>query len=76
LTRRAYPPFAFVGGECKRYVGNRNPQKMEVHDLDNERPQCDIDKIWHAEVVMFDQLDKAMKEGFKACPYCLPPPKL
>ncbi len=75
LTRRAYPPFAFVGAECKRYAGDKNPQKMEVHDLDNEKWECKIDKLWHAEVVMFDNLEKALKDGFRRCAHCLPAAK-
>jgi len=75
MPRRAYYPFAHVGRETKRYAGNRDATRMEVHDLDNETWQCQIDNLWHAHVVMFDKVEEALKEGFKRCPHCLPAAK-
>lgn len=68
-----------------RYLGNTN--KMEVHDLDNEKTkphQCQIDEIIAAHnrncignrggrVKNFepDTLDQARREGFDNCKYCI-----
>jgi len=68
-----------------RYLGNTN--KMEVHDLDNEKTephQCQIDEIIEAHnracannrrgrAVIFepDTLDQAHREGFDNCKYCI-----
>jgi len=56
----------------KRYLGNTN--KMEVHDLKNEQPQCQIDEIiaaGHAVVFTPDTLEQAHKEGFDNGAYCI-----
>lgn len=68
-----------------RYLGNIN--KMEVHDLDNEKTkphQCQIDEIIAANnrdvnnkcngrVKIFepDTLEQARREGFDNCTHCL-----
>ena len=67
--RRGKPTFG------RRYVGNRN--KMEVHDLDNEkiRPnQCQVDEIIAAgNAVIFepDTLEQAHREGYDNCVHCI-----
>lgn len=56
----------------KRFCGNIN--KKEVHDLDNETPQCWIDKIiaaGHAKKFYPDTLKQAHKEGYDNCAYCI-----
>ena len=56
----------------KRYLGNVH--KMEVHDLKNEQPQCQIDEIvraGHAVVFTPDTLEQAHKEGFDNGAYCI-----
>ncbi len=58
----------------KQFLGNSSPSKMEVHDLYNERPQCQIDEIIAAgNAVTFspDTLDQARSEGYDPCDYCL-----
>jgi hypothetical protein len=58
----------------KRYCGNTN--KMEVHDLDNEKTspsECQIDEIIaaeHAKAFDPDTLDQAHKEGYDNCASC------
>ena len=68
-----------------RYIGNTN--KMEVHDLDNEKTkpnQCQIDEIIAAHnrdcvnnrsgrVTIFepDTHDQARLEGFDNCEHCI-----
>ena len=51
-----------------RYCGNTHT--MEVHDLDNEQAQCQIDKIIEAELAMpFNKLCDA--DGYDNCPHCI-----
>ncbi|MBD3375246.1 hypothetical protein GF406_09440 [candidate division KSB1 bacterium] len=58
-----------------RYLGNNNPTgDREVHDLNNERAQCQIDKIIqnnHAVRFVPDTLSQARKEGFDPCEWCI-----
>jgi fido (protein-threonine AMPylation protein) len=56
----------------RQYLGNDN--KMEVHDLYNEKTQCQIDEIIaNNEAVGFDPdtLDQAHREGYDDGAYCL-----
>lgn len=58
----------------KRYLGNSNYKKMEVHDLLNEQTNCQIDEIIkarHAVVFEPDTLEQASKAGYDNCAYCL-----
>ena len=61
--------------EGKRYVGNSN--KMEVHDLDNEKTganECQIDDIItakHAVVFDPDTLDEAHRQGYDNRHHCI-----
>lgn len=58
----------------KRYLGNRSPSKKEVHDLRNEKPQCQIDEIIAAgNAVVFtpDSLDRADSEGYDNGYWCI-----
>lgn len=66
MSRRYYPPF-----NGKRYIGNSNTE--EVHDLDNENRNCQIDEIKTEHVVTFspDTLSQAHKEGYDNCAYCI-----
>jgi hypothetical protein len=56
----------------KRYLGNT--RKMEVHDLQNEKTQCQINEIINAgHAVGFnpDTLAQARSEGYDNCAYCI-----
>jgi hypothetical protein len=54
----------------ERYCGNVN--KYEVHDLDNEKTNCQIDEIIKAgHDKPFDMLDSAHKAGMDDCAWCL-----
>ncbi len=54
----------------ERYLGNKN--EMEVHDLDNEKSQCQIDKIIDAgNDVPFGTLAAAERQGYDRGAYCL-----
>ena len=55
-----------------RYLGNTNT--TEVHDLQNEQPNCQIDEILaagHAVGFRPDTLAQARSEGFDNCHYCI-----
>jgi hypothetical protein len=70
MARRYGPPTY-----GKRFVGNT--QKMEVHDLDNEKTganQCQIDEIIqanHATTFGPDTLAQAHSEGYDNCAHCI-----
>jgi hypothetical protein len=57
-----------------RYLGNSDPDHLEVHDLNNEKTQCQIDEIIAAgNAVIFspDTLDQAHAEGYDNCAHCI-----
>ena len=70
MARRGGPPTY-----GRRFVGNKN--KMEVHDLDNEKTgsnECQIDEIikaGHAVIFLPDSLNQAHSEGYDNCAYCV-----
>jgi putative aminopeptidase FrvX len=54
----------------KKYLGNTNTK--EVHDLDNEQPQCQINEIIsHRHDVYFDNHEDAKAQGFDNGHFCL-----
>ena len=57
----------------ERYIGNAN--KMEAHDLDNEKigaNQCQIDEIIRAgHDRPFNTLEQAHRAGYDNCAYCI-----
>lgn len=57
----------------KRFIGNSNPDHFEVHDLDKENTNCQINEIKHHHIVTFtpDTLEKAEEKGFDRCAWCL-----
>jgi hypothetical protein len=56
----------------ERYLANTSPTKMEVHDLDNEKSQCQIDEIIRAgHERPYTTLSAAHSAGFDNCAYCL-----
>ncbi|MFC2173023.1 hypothetical protein ACFLU6_10395 [Acidobacteriota bacterium] len=49
----------------QRFLGNCDPDNMEVHDLNNEKSQCQIDEIisaGHAVVFTLILLSKLIKK--------------
>ena len=58
-----------------RFLGNKN--KMEVHDLANEKTgpnQCQIDEIIRAGNAVYftpDTLDEAHRSGYDNCNWCI-----
>lgn len=56
----------------ERYLGNKSPSKKEVHDLDNEKTQCQIDEIIAAgNDVPFNSQSSANSAGYDNCAHCL-----
>ena len=56
----------------KKYCGNLN--KKEVHDLDKEKFNCQINEIiqaGHAITFNPDTLPQAHSKGFDNCAYCI-----
>jgi len=56
----------------ERYLANTSPSKKEVHDLDNEKTNCQIDEIIKAgHDKPYTSLDAAKKDGYDECANCL-----
>jgi len=56
----------------ERYLANKSPSKREVHDLDSEKAQCQIDEIIKAgNDVPYNSLSEAHRDGYDNCAYCL-----
>lgn len=61
-----------VYGRTVRFLGNKS--KREVHDLQRETRQCQIDEILragHAVGFSPDTLAQARSEGYDNCAYCI-----
>lgn len=67
MTRRSgYPLYN------NKFCGNTYTK--EVHDLDREKTQCQIDEIiaaGHARTFTPDTLEQAHSEGYDNCAYCI-----
>lgn len=55
----------------KRFLGNSDSDKHEVHDLRNENTNCQISEILNAVVFSPDTLQQARSEGYDPCYWCL-----
>jgi hypothetical protein len=56
----------------ERYLANTSPTKREVHDLDNEKINCQIDEIIRAgHDKPYTSLQAAHRDGYNNCAYCL-----
>lgn len=56
----------------EKYLANRSPSKREVHDLDNENTQCQIDEIIRAgNDKPYNSLSAARSDGYDNCAYCI-----
>lgn len=55
----------------KRFIGNSNT--TEVHDVDNEQNNCQINEIKTEHITTFnpDTKEQAKKEGYDNCAYCI-----
>ncbi len=64
----APPPGKDEGQEKTRYLGNSS--KREIHDLNNEKPQCQISEIRPDHRVSFKTEGEAIAAGYDYCAYC------
>ena len=56
----------------ERFLANSNASQMEVHDLDNEKSQCQIDAIIRADHERpYTSLATASAAGYDNCAYCI-----
>jgi hypothetical protein len=56
----------------ERYLANTSPSKREVHDLDNEKPACQINEIIRAgHDKPYTTRDAANRDGYDNCAYCM-----
>jgi hypothetical protein len=56
----------------ERYLANTSPSKKEVHDLDAETSQCQIDEIIRAgNDKAYTSIEAAHRDGYDNCAYCL-----
>ncbi len=54
----------------ERYCGNYTTRK--VHDLNNEKPDCNIDDFVNSgDDIPFDSLDIATRTGYSCCEHCI-----
>jgi hypothetical protein len=56
----------------QQFLGNKN--KKEVHDLRNEKTQCQINEfltLGHGVRFSPDTLDEAHRNGYDNCAYCI-----
>lgn len=71
--QRDYPPF-----NTNRFILNK--ETGEIHDLNNEKPQCNIDSMNPHNVLGFDRFDHAQIHAVlvehlpnpNGCHYCFP----
>jgi len=67
----AHPVTSRVG---VRFLGNSSPSHKEVHDLNNEKTNCQIDEILRARNAVGFRPDtnaQARSEGYDNCAYCI-----
>ena len=56
----------------ERFLANASPSKREVHDLDNETRQCQIDEIIAARNERpYERLSDGKRDGYDNCQYCI-----
>lgn len=56
----------------EQYLANSSSSKMEVHNLDNEKSQCQIDEIIRAgHERPYTTLSAAHAAGYDNCAHCI-----
>ena len=54
----------------ERWLGNK--KKKEVHDLEKEKPDCQIEEIIRTENdISFRTIEDAHQQGYENCPFCV-----
>ena len=55
----------------EKYVANTSPYRREVHDLDNENRNCQVDEIIRSgQDKPYSSLTDARHDEFNPCAYC------
>ena len=56
----------------ERFLANISRSKLEAHDFDNEKTQCQIDEIIRAgHDKPYNSLAAAHADGYDNCAYCI-----
>jgi hypothetical protein len=56
----------------ERFLANISRDKLEVHDLDNEQTNCQINEIIRASHDKpYNSLEEAHRNGYDNCGYCI-----
>ncbi|MHB1096398.1 MAG: hypothetical protein ACYC3F_09500 [Gemmatimonadaceae bacterium] len=56
----------------EQFLANSSPSKMEVHDLDREKAQCQVDAIIRAgHDRPYHSLSSAQSAGYDNCAHCI-----
>lgn len=68
--RRRYPPY-----KGRRFLIDINPLSKTIHDLDNEKKSCNLNKIIEPHIKMFDTMSQVnqyrlLNPGYKFCTAC------
>ena len=64
----------YLKPQNKRFLGNSNPSKMDVHDLHSVTVDCQITEIFnagHAVIFTPDTLEQDHLDGYDNCAYCI-----
>ena len=61
---------SWYSSTMKRFLANRS--NLAVHDMENERPECEIAIIDIEHREWFESLRDAHVAGYHNCPHCLP----
>jgi len=58
--------------KLKRYLGNTDPSSFEVHDTENEKPNCQLDEILAPHRRWYATLSEAERDyAYDTCQWCL-----
>ena len=56
----------------QRYIAHMSPYKREVHDLDNESRNCQVDEIIRGGLDRpYEALRDARRDDYNPCTFCL-----
>jgi hypothetical protein len=55
----------------QKYIANTSPYRREVHDLDNENRNCQVDEIIRTgQDKPYSSLSEARQDDFNQCAFC------
>ncbi len=61
-------PRAVTGAQPTRYLGNSHSR--EVHDVENRKADCRLDKIRFDRRIFFGTVEQAVELGYDRCAFC------